>query len=59
MPTRFPVAKGAVRLCGAIVDADEVTGQALAVRRVSELVEEEDWKGKTSSGGDNCAESAS
>jgi metallophosphoesterase (TIGR00282 family) len=59
MPTRFPVAKGAVRLCGAIVDADEVTGQALAVRRVSELVEEEVWKGKTSSGGDNCAESAS
>ncbi len=37
MPTRFPVAKGPVRLCGVIVEADEGTGRALAVRRVTEL----------------------
>ena len=44
MPTRFPVAQGAVRLCGAIVDTDEKSGKALAVRRFSELVEEDVWK---------------
>jgi metallophosphoesterase (TIGR00282 family) len=41
LPTRFPVAKGPVRLCGAIVDVDPATGTCLAVRRVSELLEEE------------------
>lgn len=37
LPTRFPVAKGPVRLCGVIVDVDEASGKALAIRRVSEL----------------------
>ncbi len=37
MPTRFPVAKGPVRLCGLIIDADPRTGRALAVRRFREL----------------------
>ena len=41
MPTRFPVAKGPVRLCGAIVEVDPATGKCLSVRRVSELIEEE------------------
>ncbi|MGJ8676878.1 MAG: TIGR00282 family metallophosphoesterase [Akkermansiaceae bacterium] len=39
MPTRFPVAKGQVRLCGVIVDVDEETGKALAIERYSELLE--------------------
>jgi hypothetical protein len=37
LPTRFPVAKGPVRLCGVIVDIEEESGRATAVRRVSEL----------------------
>ena len=43
MPTRFPVAKGPVRLCGAILDADEESGKALAVRRYEEVIPEEVW----------------
>ena len=38
MPTRFPVAKGQVRLCGVLVDVDEETGKALAVERYNELL---------------------
>jgi len=41
LPTRFPVAKGPVRLCGAIVDVDPATGACLSVRRVSHLLEDE------------------
>ena len=37
MPTRFPIAKGPVRLCGAIVDVELKTGKALVIRRISEL----------------------
>ena len=38
MPTRFPVAKGQVRLCGLVLDVDEETGKALAVERYNELL---------------------
>jgi metallophosphoesterase (TIGR00282 family) len=41
MPTRFPIAKGPVRLCGAIVDIDVESGHCLAIRRFSELVGED------------------
>ena len=41
MPTRFPIASGPVRLCGCIVDIDETTGKALAIKRFNELVTEE------------------
>lgn len=41
MPTRFPVAKGPVRLCGAIMDVTVETGRCLAIRRVSMLVGED------------------
>lgn len=40
MPTRFPVAKGAVRLCGVIVDVETDSGRCLAIRRLSILVPE-------------------
>jgi hypothetical protein len=40
LPTRFPVAKGAVRLCGVIVDIDTETGDCLAIRRISNLLPE-------------------
>ena len=37
LPTRFPVAKGPVRICGVIVEVDEGTGQAVEVKRIDEL----------------------
>jgi metallophosphoesterase (TIGR00282 family) len=40
MPTRFPIAKGPVRLCGVIVDIDAETGRCLTIRRLSRLVPE-------------------
>ncbi len=40
MPTRFPIAKGPVRICGAIVDVEVESGRCLEIRRVSQLVVE-------------------
>ena len=40
MPTRFPIAKGPVRICGVIVDADSESGTCLGIRRVSFQVSE-------------------
>ena len=40
MPTRFPIAKGPVRLCGVVVDVDSETGCCLAIRRLSKMVQE-------------------
>ncbi len=39
LPAPFPVAKGAVRLCGAVVTIDETTGRAVSISRVNELIE--------------------
>jgi metallophosphoesterase (TIGR00282 family) len=39
MPTRFPVAKGQVRLCGVVVDIDEETGKATSIERYNELLD--------------------
>lgn len=38
MPTRFPIAKGPVRLCGVISDVDSETGSCLAIKRFSLLL---------------------
>jgi metallophosphoesterase (TIGR00282 family) len=38
MPTRFPIAKGPVRLCGAIVEIDVESGTCLEIRRLSLLL---------------------
>ncbi|HKP04250.1 MAG TPA: TIGR00282 family metallophosphoesterase [Chthoniobacterales bacterium] len=38
LPVIFPVAKGDVRLCGALVQVDEMTGRALSIARVNELI---------------------
>ncbi len=40
-PITYPVAKGPVKLHGALIDIDESTGRALAIERVAHLVEEE------------------
>ena len=42
MPTRFPVAKGRVRICGVIVGVDEQSGKAMEVNRVDELFSGDD-----------------
>jgi metallophosphoesterase (TIGR00282 family) len=36
-PVVYPVAGGAVKLCGAVVEIDEESGKALKIERVSEL----------------------
>lgn len=38
LPALFPVAKGPVRLCGAVVSINETTGRALSITRVNELI---------------------
>ncbi|MCX8494599.1 MAG: TIGR00282 family metallophosphoesterase [Akkermansiaceae bacterium] len=40
MPTRFPVAKGPVRLCGVMVDVDAESGTCLTIQRLSMMVPE-------------------
>jgi metallophosphoesterase (TIGR00282 family) len=40
LPALFPVAKGDVRLCGALVSIDETTGRALGIMRINELIPE-------------------
>lgn len=41
LPTRYPIAKGPVRMCGVILDIDPSDGRCLDIRRFSELVEHE------------------
>lgn len=38
LPAQFPVAKGDVRICGAVVLVDEKTGRAVRITRVNELI---------------------
>lgn len=38
MPTRFPVAKGPVRLCGVVADLDPATGKCLKIERLNRLI---------------------
>jgi calcineurin-like phosphoesterase len=40
LPALFPVAKGEVRLCGAVVSIDETTGRALRITRINEVIAE-------------------
>ncbi len=40
LPTRFPIAKGPVRMCGVIVDVETETGKCLEIRRFSQLLPE-------------------
>jgi hypothetical protein len=38
LPAPFPVAKGDVRLCGAVIGIDETNGRAVSIRRINEVV---------------------
>jgi 2',3'-cyclic-nucleotide 2'-phosphodiesterase len=40
LPALFPVARGDVRLCGALISIDETTGRAVQITRVNELISE-------------------
>jgi len=40
LPAPFPVAKGEVRLCGAVIEIDESNGRALSISRVNEVIAE-------------------
>lgn len=49
MPTRFPVAKGPVRLCGLLADLDPQSGRCLSIERFNRrLVSGEDLEGAAS-----------
>ena len=39
MPVNFPVARGPVSICGALIEIDEATGRALSIQRVAEVYE--------------------
>ena len=39
LPVMFPVARGPVRVCGALIDIDEQSGRAVRIERVSEMWE--------------------
>ena len=39
LPVNFPVARGPVMLCGAMIEIDETTGRALSIQRVAEVFE--------------------
>ena len=45
MPTRFPVAKGPVRMCGVIVNVEVESGRCLDIRRLSLLLDHEAGEG--------------
>ena len=38
LPTRFPIAKGPVRLCGVIVDVEGSSGRCVAIRRYDRML---------------------
>jgi metallophosphoesterase (TIGR00282 family) len=42
MPVNFPVARGPVNLCGALIEIDESTGRALSIERIAEPYEPND-----------------
>ena len=42
MPTRFPIAKGPVKLCGVVIDADLASGHCVSIKRFAELIPSSD-----------------
>lgn len=40
LPALFPVARGPVRICGAVVSIDETSGRAVGITRVNEVIAE-------------------
>jgi 2',3'-cyclic-nucleotide 2'-phosphodiesterase len=48
LPALFPVAKGDVRLCGAVISIDETTGRAISIARINEVISETPSAGASS-----------
>lgn len=46
MPTRFPIASGPVRLCGAVAEVDPETGRCLGLERFNRLLVASDGPGE-------------
>lgn len=44
MPTRFPIARGPVRLCGVVIEVDPESGRCLHIERFSEIHDSEPAK---------------
>jgi 2',3'-cyclic-nucleotide 2'-phosphodiesterase len=51
MPTRFPIARGAVKVCGVIIRADTATGRCLEIRRFAETYGDVDAEYAPKTGG--------
>jgi calcineurin-like phosphoesterase len=39
MPTKFPIARGIVHVCGALIQIDPETGKAAAIERFQRLID--------------------
>lgn len=44
MPTRFPIAKGAVKVCGVIIEADTGSGRCLQIQRFTAIYDDQEPK---------------
>lgn len=44
MPTRFPIAKGPVKVCGVIIEADTDSGRCLQIQRFAEIYDDQEPK---------------
>jgi len=55
MPTRFPVAKGEVRLCGLVAELEVESGRCLSVERFNRLCDLEEGSGEGGGAADSSA----
>jgi calcineurin-like phosphoesterase len=39
MPIKFPIARGLVQVCGALIEIDPETGKATSIERVEKIVD--------------------
>jgi metallophosphoesterase (TIGR00282 family) len=44
MPAQFPIARGPVKIHGALIEIDEETGRAISIKRVAEAYNAEEWQ---------------
>jgi metallophosphoesterase (TIGR00282 family) len=49
MPTRFPIAKGAVKVCGVIIEADTGSGRCLQIQRFTAIYDGHESKSSSES----------
>jgi metallophosphoesterase (TIGR00282 family) len=49
MPTRFPIAKGAVKVCGVLIEADTDSGRCLQIQRFTAIYDDHESKNSSES----------